>query len=274
MLTYLKKSFQRKIARRYTKKYPHEIYRFQLDGNREIEFANWNNPLIAPKEITQPRVNFFKKFIPEGSLCIDIGANIGERTVSIALSAGKDGLVLAFDPNPYVFEILKVNAGLNKDLTNIKPFPFAITIEDGEFYYNSSEASMANGGISSEPNNRHGSFKLDEKIKGINLEKFLETNFKEWTSKLAIIKIDTEGYDKEILNSIFPIIEKYKPIIFAECFKKLTKDERDELYETIVKHGYELYYFEDFTEPTTIVKLKKEDMENGFKWSILMQNKK
>jgi tRNA G37 N-methylase Trm5 len=34
-------------------------------------------------------------------------------TIPMALAAGKEGKVVTFDPNPYVFEILKKNTSLN-----------------------------------------------------------------------------------------------------------------------------------------------------------------
>lgn len=260
MINYFKKSFQRKIARRFFKKYPHEISRFQLSDEGEVEFANWNNPLVVPKTLMQSKVNFFKKFISKGDLCIDIGANIGEQAISIALAAGKEGLVVAFDPNPHAFEILELNSKLNKDKTNIVPFPFAITEQEGEFYYNSDEASFANGGISKNLSGYHGHHMLKSKVKGINLEEFFKSNYGDWLSKLSFIKVDVEGYDKEIIRSISPIIQKYKPVIIAECFAKSTAAERIELYETVKGNGYDLFYFEDFVENTTVIKLEKNDM--------------
>lgn len=263
MFNYLINSFKRKIARRIYKKYPPEMTTFTLSELGKIEFVNWANPLVLKKDITQSKVNFFKKLVPKGGMCIDIGANIGEHSVSMALAVGNDGLVLAFDPNPNVFEILSVNARLNLLLTNIKPYNFAISEEDGDFYYNSSEASFSNGGISLEPLNRHGRYQLSQKIRGINLESFLRNNYPDDVMQLALIKIDTEGYDKEILKSIAPVILAYKPVIITECFGKLNTSERHDLYDSIQKHGYELYYFQDFDEKAPIVKLNRTDME---KW--------
>ena len=251
------------MARRYFKKYPTIVSTFNLSETGPVAFANWSNPLVLPKDITQAKVNFFKKFAPEGSMCIDIGANIGEHTVSMALAVGQSGTVLSFDPNPIVFDILKANAGLNTLMTNIKPFNCAVSDTDSEYYYNSSEASFSNGGISIEKVNKHGKFQLEQKIKGVNLNDFLHQNFKNDLSKLRLIKVDTEGYDKEILKSIAPIISQYKPIIIAECFPRLTTTERVDLYNTIAKHGYDLYYFRDIDRLNDTVKITADDMD---KW--------
>lgn len=264
LLSYLKASFARKKARRFFREYPYEIERFDLSQEGPIEFANWKNPLVKNHLVSQSMVNFFRKFIPQGSMAIDIGGNIGDTTVPMALAAGKAGIVLGFDPNPHVFKILEINAGLNKDKTNIIPLPFAITEEDGEFYYGSSEASFSNGGISTEKDNRHGSFTLQQKIQGINLENYLQKHYASWVNKLSFIKIDTEGYDKEIIKSISPLLEKYKPVVAAECFGELTKEERKELFDSLADKGYELYYFGDFEENTPTEKITSAEGMN--KW--------
>lgn len=261
---YFKESFARKKARRVFQEYPCKKDVFELTEEGPVEFGNWQNPLVPQKIITQAEVNFFKKFIPKGSLAIDIGSNVGDTTVPIALACGKEGLTLGFEPNPHIFKVLKTNAELNPDKTNIIPLPFAITDNDGEFYYQSSEASFANGGISEEPSKYHGSYLLSEKIKGINLEKYLLLNYSNWIEKLSFVKIDTEGYDKEIIRSIQPVLKLYKPVVIAECFTKLNEVERTDLYNLLVQNGYELFYFEDFLEDTDIQPIKEpKDM---MKW--------
>jgi FkbM family methyltransferase len=261
MFNYFINSFRRKMARRYFKKYPSVISTFNLEKTGKIEFANWSNPLVLPKDITQAKVDFFKRLAPEGSMCIDIGANIGEHTVSMALAVGKSGLVLSFDPNPIVFDVLKSNSELNTHLTNIKPFNCAISETDSDYYYNSSEASFSNGGISVEKENNHGKFQLEQKIKGVNLDTFLHQNFEKELTQLRLIKVDTEGYDKEILKSIAPVISQYKPVIIAECFPKLNTEERIDLYNTIAKHGYDLYYFRDIDRIDDTLKITAADMD-------------
>jgi FkbM family methyltransferase len=255
MLSYIKKSVQRKIARRITKKYSTDIVQFHLPEEGLIEFAKWKNPLARTIDIHQSHVNFYKKFVKHGDLVIDIGANIGDTTVPIALAANHTGLTLAFDPNPHVFEILKENAALNQDKSNIVPFRNAISVEEEEFYYISSEASFANGDISKEKGGKHGKFTHREKVKGINLFKFLKEKFPKWLDKLSLIKIDTEGYDKEILKSISDLIIQYKPSIIAECFGGNTPEEKMELFEVLDQMNYNIYYFSDFEEDTSEIKL-------------------
>lgn len=268
ILNYFKESFKRKKARRITQEYPAKIYSFDLKDEGKIEFANWDNPLLSPKTVSQEMVDFFKKFIKKGDLVIDIGANIGDTTVPMALAAGNSGITLGFDPNPYVFNILKINASLNKEKQNIIPLLNAISVKDEDFYYVSSEASFSNGAISPTKESKHGKFVYPNKIKGINLLQFLEKNYKEKLNDFSFIKIDTEGYDKEIIKSIYDLIEKYKPTIVAESFGDSSPEEKVELYNVIEQHGYDIYYFEDFDINAKIIKLENSHEITNWKKTI------
>jgi FkbM family methyltransferase len=268
LTNYFRESLRRRKARRITQEYPAIIDVFDLKDEGKIEFANWDNPLVTPLYINQEMVDFFKKFIKKGDLVIDIGANVGDTTVLMALAAGKTGLTLGFEPNPYVFKILEKNTSLNKEKQNIVPLPYAITVKEEEFYYISSEASFGNGGISPTKNSRHGKFVYPEKIKGINLEELLEAKYKDKLNSLSFIKIDTEGYDKEIIKSISGLIDKYKPVIVAESFKYSNDKEKTELFNVISQHEYEIFYFEDFNINARIIKLEKSSDLVSWKQTI------
>ena len=264
MIGYLKRKLEKWKTKRTFREYGHQVETYDLPKDGKIDFAVWLNPLEKPKKITQGGVDFFRKFIKEGDLAVDIGTHMGDTTVPMALAAGKKGIVLGFDPNPHVFKIFTVNASLNKDKVNIKPLPYAITHEDGEFYFTSSEASFNNGGIETTETNRHGNFTLKQKVKGIKLEKYLKENLNDKLPALSFIKVDTEGYDKTVLESITGLLESQKPTIVAECFGKLTKEERGELFDLLHSRGYILHHFDEFDASTKFILI--EDREGMNRW--------
>jgi FkbM family methyltransferase len=262
MLGYFRNKLKKYKAKRIFNEYGYKVVDFQLSSEGKIKYAQWLNPLEKEKEITQSQVNFFKKFVKAGDTAIDIGAHTGDTPIPMALAAGRNGKVLALEPNPYIFKILEVNATLNKDKANIIPLCFAATATDGEFFYSSSEASFNNGGISESSSHQHGSFSMGHKVKGINLEKYLKTNHLADLKKLTLIKVDTEGYDVQVLKSLDNILSEYKPSIIFECFGGLSKTERESLHDSIARHGYSLFYFKDFEENTEVLPITKADMMN------------
>ncbi|MBA4850113.1 FkbM family methyltransferase [Emticicia sp. BO119] len=269
MFTYLKKKFKKHKARTIFKEYPYKITEYELPEFGKVSFARWENPLEARKDISQGQVDFYKKILKKGDFIIDIGAHIGDSTIPMALAVGKEGTVLGFDPNPFIYKILEKNATLNKELTNIIPLRLAITTHNGDFFYNSSEASYNNGGIAETKENTHGKFGLEEKVKGVKLEEFLNENYPDLISKLSLIKIDTEGYDTEILKSILPFVKKHKPNLIFECFVKLNKTERNILFDLVADLGYDLYFVEAFDINTKRQKIMRENMSDWKTFDIL-----
>jgi hypothetical protein len=79
--------------------------------------------------------------------------------------------------------------------------------------------------------------------------------------KLSFIKIDTEGFDKEIIKSISPLIKQYRPALVAESFDKNTHAEKVELFNVVADMNYDIYYFHDFDINTQTEKLNSgEDL--------------
>jgi FkbM family methyltransferase len=255
MINYIKRKLTKLKAQTIFKEYGAELKTFNLPGYGKVEYFQWTNPLEKQKIVTQEKVDFFKKFLKPGSFAIDIGAHTGDTTLPMGLVTGASGKVLALDPNPYIFKLLKKNCELNKEKTNIEPLNCAATVEDGDFYYHSSEASFNNGAISALPNSKSGGFQMKDKVKGINLTKYLEMNLSEWLPKLALIKVDTEGYDKDVLNSLGTVIAKYRPSIIMECFYKLTAKQRTELFDSVARHRYQLFHFDDFLSTTPVTEV-------------------
>jgi FkbM family methyltransferase len=242
LFSYLKDSFARKKARRIFQNFGYRIDSFQLKEEGKVDYANWLNPLLQPKKVTQEEVDFFKSIIRKDSLVIDIGANTGDLTVPIALATGNKGMVLALDPNTQVFAVLAANAKLNKEKTNIVPLQFAATETDGEFYFASSEATFSNGGLINDTNDSaHGKFKLKDKVRGVHLETYLRKHFAQWIPNISFIKVDTEGNDLSVLKTVENIIADYKPSVVAEVFPTLTKQERDDMFHFFSEKGYTIY---------------------------------
>jgi FkbM family methyltransferase len=232
---------------------------FKLNNGETVEFANWLNPLIKPEEITQGEIDFFRKYITPGTFCIDIGANIGDKTVPMAIAAGGDGLVLGFDPNPAVFKVLEANSRLNVGKANIVPLQFAATETNKQFYFASSEASMSNGGLIEDLNDSfHGKYKLKEPIRGVNLAEYLQEHYAEWLQKFSFIKLDAEGFDYFILKTLIPLVKKHHPTIIMEVYHRISAQTRSDIFSLLKELDYTIFNIGDFessdmvSEPTLI----------------------
>ena len=54
-------------------------------------------------------INLMQKFLTPGQVIVDVGANAGYLTRFFARSTGPGGKVLAFEPNPLIFPLLRQN---------------------------------------------------------------------------------------------------------------------------------------------------------------------
>jgi FkbM family methyltransferase len=246
----IKKKIEKVKSKKSLHDYGFQVKSFDLEQDGKIDYARWLHPYEQPKSITQSMVNFFRQYSVTGGLAIDIGAHTGDTTVPMALAVGKKGTVMALEPNPHVFKILQKNSGLNKDKTNIIPLCFAATDHDGEFEFNYSDASYCNGGFfQSIKNQKHG-HKYVLKVNGKNLENHLRSQYGNILPSLSLIKIDAEGYDKEIIKSLKPLLMEYRPTIISECNKNLTAEERAELFDVLDGMNYSIKKLEGFSDET------------------------
>ena len=146
------------------------------------------------------------------NIIIDIGANHGEFAFEIA-KRNPDVRVLAFEPEPHLFAMLK-----KADLKNVTPFDVAITSKQGIADFNVSH--IGDWGVSSLLNFNQENIKndcywrhradlksFDEKIqvRTDTLENILS---KENFDEESFIKVDTQGFDLIALKSAGRYLKK------------------------------------------------------------------
>jgi FkbM family methyltransferase len=260
MINFIKRKLAKRKLMATRQVFGYELGSYTLKGYGEIDYAQWLNPFAFSMIADENRIGFLKQFIKEGDFVLDIGANIGTAASIMGLCAGPQGTVLALEPNPQSFKVLKVNSTLNADKLNIIPLQYAATKEDGEFYYNAIEATFNNGSVSKSRDEAFGKYELEEKINGINLSNLLHREYDNLLESLTCIKVDTEGLDYEILLTLEEIIVAYKPTVLFEVFKTLKKEDRYNLFELFNQYGYELYKYQGFNIDLPVKKLVKEDM--------------
>jgi FkbM family methyltransferase len=195
--------------------------------------------------ITQAGIDALRALLSPGDAAIDIGAHTGDTTLPMALAVGCGGCVLALEPNPYVFAVLQQNAGLNPHKTNIVPLPFAATVADGEYEFEYSDPGFCNGGfIKGQCSWQHAhAFKL--KVQGRNLVAYLRREHPDFLPRIRYIKIDAEGYDCEILESLAELVSAEKPYLRTEVFNHSSLAQHLQLYRTVTILGYHVHRFDD-----------------------------
>ena len=93
----------------------HGIFRFSLND----EYIG--NALNEYGEFSEIEFSIMNKFIEKDDVVFDIGSNIGAFTIPFAKKVGPKGKVFAFEPQSFIYNLLKDNVKLN-NLKNINLF--------------------------------------------------------------------------------------------------------------------------------------------------------
>lgn len=140
--------------------------------------------------------NEIKKYLKQGDLVFDIGANIGQYALPLSEIVGKSGKVYAFEPDHKSFSFLKFNSSINK-CSNIACYNYGVGKSDSEQEF---FRDTKTGG-------RKGSFIKEfvgENFKGAK-EKSLLKSFDTIISLFGtpnFVKIDVEGFEEEIIDGL------------------------------------------------------------------------
>jgi FkbM family methyltransferase len=142
-------------------------------------------------------------------------------------------VVYGFEPNPYVFERLKINVSIN-ELTNVKIYEIALGESDTNIQFNIYPKGFCNPGMSS----KYMATSITKKIDVV--QKTLDTFVAENNiTKLDFIKMDIQGAEIDLLNGAKGTISKFKPTIFTEADRFCIN--MKDLYDKFTSLGYKVY---------------------------------
>jgi len=160
---------------------------------------------------------YCKELLKEGMNVIDVGAHIGTYTILAAEKIGKNGKIVAIEPEPQNYERLLENIKLN-NLQNVVPIKIALTDHNGFEKLYLSSSSVCHSLIFKE--NKESYINVSVKI----LDKLLEElNLK----RVDIIKIDAEGAEIPILKGAEKTLKanpNTKIIVAAERYPSQAKE--------------------------------------------------
>lgn len=136
-------------------------------------------------------------YIP--GLWVDVGAHVGNHSIYFAVYCNPDH-VLAFEPAPRTFEVLKSNIHRNGLENKITAINKAIGLVEGYCEMTDLERPGQNKSIPTD----QGSIEL------INLSSIKET--------VGLLKIDVEGNEHDVVRGAYDLIQRDKPELFIESF--------------------------------------------------------
>jgi FkbM family methyltransferase len=171
-------------------------------------------------EREEEEVSFLLSLVKDGDTVVDVGANIGMLTVPLA----KKARVLAFEPQPKMFELLKENVEQNGTTAEIFQLGLGEVFGKAGLPPLDYDREDNFGGVALVPGNDVKIATLDS----FNLE------------KCHLIKIDVEGMEADVLRGAKQTIERHRPLIYVE--NTGIGDRSPILIGLLAEFGYEMYW--------------------------------
>jgi FkbM family methyltransferase len=198
--------------------------------------------IIAKGEFEPASTRAIKRFVKEGDVVIDVGANIGYYTVLMSRLAGASGKVIAFEPTRHFGGVLAENIAVNK-LGNVEVVSSGLS--------NRAQEMLIDIGPSSATLHSPAGFDAilgHEEITLTTLNDFVKQRAPE---KIDFIKVDIDGHEPLFFDGAWDALEKYSPIIIFEV-SHLHYLEAGvaawDFYDLVRSKGYKFYHEDDFAE--------------------------
>ena len=168
-----------------------------------------------------------------GSVCLDIGANIGNHSIAFAKWFSR---VYAFEPNPETFDVLALNAKWSSG----RIFPFNVGASDREFDAPAVVPADNLGGAritAAAPVPQAGIEPL--RFNCVRLDEYLPEDV---TRNVSFIKVDVEGHEYQALSGCRRIIEAARPLVAFELLRKDHEANGNRIRSLLDGYGYKYYY--------------------------------
>lgn len=179
-------------------------------------------------EFSDGEVDVFRKLIPSGGWVVEIGANIGAHTIAYANIVGKNGVVVAFEPQRLLYLTLCGNVAINS-LAYVYCRNQAVSDIAGEL-----KVPVVNP----DADVSFGSFNIEEFDLGGDMTPVITLDSLA-LSRCDFVKIDVEGMEPKVLAGGQEFIKKHRPILYVENDRRV---HRDPLIQTISAMDYTMYW--------------------------------
>ena len=156
------------------------------------------------------------QLIQPGGTVVEVGANIGSHTISIAKKVGPAGRVIAVEPQRIIHQYLSASVSLNM-LSNVECHWAACGAEPGELIVprlNYFAQELQNFGGLSLATAGEG-----EPVPVVPLDTLMRGR------PAHLIKIDVEGMESDVLRGATNLILSSRPVIYAENDRPAKSDE-------------------------------------------------
>lgn len=185
-------------------------------------------------EWAEQELYLMRQLLKPGDTVIDVGANIGCHTLAFSRFVGPTGRVVSIEAQPAMFQLLAANVTANgashvrcllalaDKQAGRRVMPLELTSAEGNY-----------GSVSFADNRRP-----DGTVEG-NVPVIVMMVDELALARCALIKVDVEGMEWEVLMGARTLIQASRPWLY---FEQATDRHRADLFEMLLSIGYRLYW--------------------------------
>lgn len=186
------------------------------------------------RDLNEKIIFTFLDLVPNDSLILDIGANVGFVTYHLSKKQGCS--VIAFEPIPINYSVLSRLVAAKK-LTNTTALPYALGQEAGTL---NMVMPFQNGvpmqGLSYVTDGKNGETGYHFTVPVRRLDQLNE--IRDSGKRVGGIKIDAENYEYFILQGGVDLLRRHKPVI---CIELWENEYRERSISLLTSLGYVVY---------------------------------
>jgi FkbM family methyltransferase len=176
------------------------------------------------------------QYVKPGDTFLDVGANIGMVTLAASTAVGPEGRVLSFEPNPEVRQRLLEHVEMN-GLKNVQVFDTALGAEPGSATLTTASARTGTGTLRAQEGAMNAYTVPVQTLD--SLAGLIPAD------RRVFLKIDTEGYDYNVLRGARELLARPGIRIFAEVNHKWMAElgqTAKELFAYMEELGFSAYH--------------------------------
>jgi FkbM family methyltransferase len=230
-----------RMGRTFTARADHGVFtrgglQYELDLSQGIDFAIF---LGVYERWTRAAL---RNLVAPSALVLDIGANIGAHTLSLAQLVGPSGKVIAFEPTDFAFRKLLRNLDLNPSLaTRVTACHCFLTSNDEvrvpEAVYSSWPLVQRTG--------LHAKHLGREMDTASARARSLDSVLSEFGNRrVQLVKLDVDGFECDVLSGATALLRDVRPIFIMELAPYGLQERGtslEQLLSYFVPNGYAFY---------------------------------
>lgn len=172
-------------------------------------------------------IRLFLPLVRQARTVIDVGANTGLFTL-LAARANPSCRVHAFEPVPFIYEMLRANIRLN-DLTNVEAVPIVVADATGETTFFVTHTRV---GIPTDSSSAAGFRRQVDEIRlpTITLDEYAR---RATLSRIDLLKIDAEATECRVIAGAANLLHDHRPLVICEVLAEVDHAYLQQAFEAL-----------------------------------------